>query len=101
MYFTMENISSIVSKKSEKKFFLNLFLLPRVKMAQKSKFLGFLRNRARNVLHFEIHLPEKKFWSKKIILGVLERLENSKNTRKIDDIELRTRFWIFGGTSFE
>ena len=61
-------------------------------MAQKSKFLGFFRNYARNVLHVEIHLPEKKFWPKKIILRVLERLENSKNTRKIDGIELWTRF---------
>ena len=31
----------------------------RVKMAKKSKFLGFFRNHARNVLHIEIHLPEE------------------------------------------
>ena len=60
-------------------------------MAQKSKLLGFFRNHAKNVLHIEIHLPERNF-GRKIILGVLERLENSKNTRKIDGIELRTWF---------
>ena len=34
-------------------------------------------------------------FSKKIILGVLERLENSKNTRKIDGIELQNGFSFF------
>jgi hypothetical protein len=34
----------------------------------------------------------KEILAEKIILGVLERLENSKNTRKIDGIELRTWF---------
>jgi hypothetical protein len=34
----------------------------------------------------------KYICQKKIILGVLERLENSKNTRKIDGIELRNGF---------
>ena len=61
-------------------------------MAEKLKLLGFFQNQARNVLHIEIHMSEKKFLPKKIILGVLERLENSKNTRKIDGIELRNGF---------
>ena len=60
--------------------------------SKKKFFLGFFRNHARNVLHIEIHLPERNFGRKKIILGVLERLENSKNTRKIDGIELQIRF---------
>jgi len=38
------------------------------------------------------YICRKEILAKKIILGVLERLENSKNTRKIDGIELRTRF---------
>ena len=38
----------------------------RVKMAKKSKFLGFFRNRARNVLHIEIHLLERNFGRKKL-----------------------------------
>ena len=42
----------------------------------------------------------KKFWPKKIILGVLERLENSKNTRKIDGIELQSQKNIFEGSRF-
>ena len=82
----------MISEKSVKLRFLGHFYKSHREGHKKNFFLGFFRNHARNVLHVEIHLPEKKFWPKKIILGVLERLENSKNTRKIDDIELRTRF---------
>ena len=70
-------------------------------MRSKKNFLGFFRNHARNVLHIEIHLPGRNFGRKKIILGVLERLDNSKNTRKIDGIELRTWFRIFYGSNFD
>jgi hypothetical protein len=52
MYFSVEKISNVVSKKSEKIFSIP-HLRPRVKMIQKSKFLGFFRNHARNVIHFE------------------------------------------------
>jgi hypothetical protein len=62
----MENISSMISKKSEKKFFRPLLLFPRVKMAQKSKVLGFFRNYARNILHIGIHRPESNFGRKKL-----------------------------------
>jgi hypothetical protein len=60
-------------------------------MAQKSKFLGFFRNNARNVLHIEIHWAERNY-GRKNILDALEWLENSKNTRKINGIELRRWF---------
>jgi hypothetical protein len=71
----------------------------RVKMGQTSKVLGFFRNQSRNVLRVEIHLPEN-ILSEKIIYAVLDRLENSKNARKIGGIELRTRLCIFGGHHF-
>jgi hypothetical protein len=38
------------------------------------------------------YVYQKEILAKKITLSVLERLENSKNTRKIDGIELQTRF---------
>ena len=43
---------------------IEVFYTP--KMAQKSKFLGFFRNHARNVLYIEIHLPERNFGRKKL-----------------------------------
>ena len=68
MYFNMENISSVVSKKSEKIFFSTslTFLNVIVEMRSKKNFLGFFRNHARNVLHIKIYLPERNFFRKKL-----------------------------------
>src|SRR3569623_1564334 len=48
MYFNMENISSVISKKSEKL----QFLLVVGEMRSKKNFNGFIRNHAKNVLLF-------------------------------------------------
>jgi hypothetical protein len=66
MYF-MENISSVVLKKSEKIFFDPYNYGHYEKKAQKSKFLGFFRNHTRNVLHFfalkiKIFLAQKRYF---------------------------------------
>jgi hypothetical protein len=59
-------LQKIARKIAKIHFFFGHPVLPRVKMAKKSKFLGFFRNHARNVLHIEIHLPERNFGRKKL-----------------------------------
>ena len=78
MHFNMENIKRSFEKIRETSI-LEPFLHVVIEIRDRKKnFLGFFRNHARNVFHIEIHLPERNFGRKKIILGVLERLENSK-----------------------
>ena len=61
-----EHFQHSFKKIREKKFFLDLFLLPCVKMGQNLNFFRFFRNHTRTVLHVNIHRTALKFDRKKL-----------------------------------
>jgi hypothetical protein len=64
-------------------------------MAQNLKFLRFFQKYARNVLRVMKYIGQIKILAGKNIQGVLDRLENSKNQRKIGFLSFGSDFVFF------